>query len=75
MANLLLQQGGGGSLFILFFVVALLFSLVVSAVWLFASYWVYEDAESRGESGALWGVVVFFGGVLGIAIYFLAVRE
>ena len=36
--------------------------------------WVYQDAESRGLSGALWAIIVFFLNIFGLILY-LIVRE
>ncbi|MEM3562973.1 MAG: hypothetical protein QXS27_09365 [Candidatus Jordarchaeaceae archaeon] len=36
--------------------------------------WVYRDAESRGENGALWLIIVLLLGIIGLIIY-LIVRK
>jgi len=36
--------------------------------------WVHRDAESRGMNGALWVIIVFIAGILGLVVY-LIVRE
>lgn len=73
-ANILLQEGGGGG-FALVFIVILIIAVLSFALWLYVSYWVYKDANKRGENGTLWGAVVFLTGLLGIAVYFLAIRK
>lgn len=68
----LLQMGrsAGGVL-----LVFMLFFLVVTAAWLYAAYWVYNDARRRGsDNAAIWGVGVFLIGFLGLLLY-LVVRD
>ena len=51
-------------------VVILLVYVTIFIVWLAVAYWVYKDAKKRGlKNAALWGVVAFFGGLIGILIY------
>jgi hypothetical protein len=45
--------------------------VVIWIVWLVLAIWVYKDAESRGMSGALWALIVFFLGLIGLIIYIL----
>lgn len=33
--------------------------------------WVYRDANSRGMSGALWVIIVFFLGLIGLIVYLI----
>lgn len=41
-----------------------------------ASLWAYVDAKKNSSQSAfLWSLVVFFGGVLGILLYFLLGRD
>lgn len=52
----------------------LLFGLLLTALWIYASYWVYKDASRRGSNhAAAWGVGVFLIGFLGLILY-LVVR-
>lgn len=44
------------------------------AIWAFVVYWVYRDAESRGEDATLWAVIVAFTMMMGLFIY-LVVRS
>lgn len=78
-ASMLLQSGGGGGggaiVGLLFLILPLVIGLVAFAIWAYAAYWVYKDAESQGESGVMWGAIVFLTGLLGLAVYFLAIRE
>ena len=33
--------------------------------------WVYRDAESRGMSGILWAIIVFFLSLIGLVLYLI----
>jgi hypothetical protein len=47
-----------------------LISLVSFLVWIFVAIWVHRDAQRRGmDNGALWAVLVFFLGLIGLIIY------
>lgn len=46
-----------------------LIPVIFIIIWLLVSYWVYKDAESRGMNGALWFIVVFLLGIVGLIIY------
>jgi len=37
--------------------------------------WVYRDAESRGMSGALWLIIVWLLGLIGLIIYLVVRKE
>jgi len=53
----------------------LLFSLAMTALWIYVAYWVYNDANDREmDSATLWGVITFLTGLIGLVIYFL-IRE
>lgn len=52
----------------------ILIYLVIFCIWFAVAYWAYKDAERRGLNGVLWGIVVFFGGIIGIIIY-LVLRD
>lgn len=44
-------------------------------IWTVVSYLVYKDAvKNNVDNAALWGILVFFFSVVGILIYFLAIR-
>jgi hypothetical protein len=45
---------------VLWFVVAILIAV-----------WVYRDAEKRGESGALWLIIVLVTGIIGLIIWLI----
>lgn len=52
----------------------------IGFVWLFTGtvgmLWVFIDAsENSSQSAVLWGLVVFFGGILGILLYILLGRD
>lgn len=48
------------SMVLLWFVIAILLAV-----------WVYKDAESRGESGVLWLIIVILTGIIGLIIWLL----
>ena len=77
MLPIALQSGGfafGGAMFF----IALLFlviGLVSTLVWLYATYWTYNDAKRRGmDEPAIWAIVVFATNLVGLVVY-LIVRE
>ena len=35
------------------------------------AFWVYKDANERGMSGVLWGILVFFFCIIALPIYLL----
>ncbi len=45
--------------------------IVMIILVIFLGIWVYRDAESRGQNGALWLLVVLVGGLIGLIIYFV----
>ncbi|OYT30050.1 MAG: hypothetical protein B6U95_01495 [Thermofilum sp. ex4484_82] len=56
-------------------IVAIAVGLVVLIIWLFVCFWVYKDANKRGENGVLWALIVLVLGIIGLIIYFLLVRS
>lgn len=53
-----------------------LFSLFWFLGWVVGLFWVVTDAtENSSQSAALWGLVVFFGGMLGVVLYALLGRD
>lgn len=53
-------------------IIAMLF-IVLAIV---APFWVYVDAQDNSpQSAVLWALVTFFGGLLGLLLYFLIGRE
>jgi len=54
-------------------IVGLIVSLILISllVVLLIGLWIYRDAESRGESGALWLCIVFFLNFIGLIIWLL----
>ncbi|PCR92733.1 hypothetical protein CP557_13575 [Natrinema ejinorense] len=67
MSVLVPMQGGGGAI--------VLFALVLFAIQIAALVWVYTDAQTNSpHSAALWTLVVFFGGLLGLLLYVLLGR-
>jgi heme/copper-type cytochrome/quinol oxidase subunit 2 len=37
--------------------------------------WIYRDAESRGMNGALWLIIVFISGIIGLIVYLIVRGE
>jgi TctA family transporter len=37
--------------------------------------WVYKDAESRGENGVLWLIIVLIAGIIGFIIWLIIRRD
>jgi len=53
-----------------FALVIILIYITFFVVWFLVARWVYKDAQKRGlESPMLWGVLAFFGGIIGVIIY------
>ena len=52
-------------------IIVLVFILVFIIITIYIIVWIAKDANSRGENGTLWGIVVFFLGLIGILIYFI----
>lgn len=50
----------------------LIFFLVFFIVGLYILVWVIKDANKRGTSGALWGIILIFSGIIGLILYFIA---
>ena len=49
--------------------------LISTIIWLLVSIWVKKDAEANNvDSPILWGVLVFFLGIIGLLIYLLAIK-
>ena len=38
------------------------------------AFWTYQDANKRGANGIVWGLVVFFLGLIGLLIYWFVGR-
>jgi glucose uptake protein GlcU len=55
----------------------LLFGLVAFVVFgIVLPVWTYRDAErNSSHSALLWALVVFFGGILGLILYFIVGRD
>ena len=45
--------------------------IVIFIVWLMVAIWVYRDANSRGENGVLWLLIVLVSGLIGLIIWFV----
>lgn len=46
-----------------------LIALFMLVLWAVIAYLIYQHAEDRGYSGALWAIIVFVFGVLGLLAY------
>lgn len=46
-----------------------LLALVILALWLVASVFVYRHAEDNGHTGILWAMIVFLFGIPGLVVY------
>lgn len=49
--------------------------LFVLIGWIVIVVWVYRDAERRALNGILWGLLVFFGNIIGLIIYLIVRSE
>ena len=47
------------------------FAVVWFVVAILIAVWVYRDAEKRGESGALWLIIVLITGIIGLIIWLI----
>jgi hypothetical protein len=56
------------TVFLICFGVAFLIALCLSSA---LAYFMYSDAKARGEKAVLWGIVGFFGGLLGLLVWFI----
>ncbi len=62
---------GSGVALIVFFVclgLSVLFSLCIT---IYLAYFMYTDANARGENGVLWMVIGIFGGLLGLLVWLI----
>jgi len=51
-------------------IIIMLIYVAVFIVWIAAALWAYKDAKKRGlNNPALWGLVVFLCGLIGLIIY------
>ncbi|VVB88552.1 Uncharacterised protein [uncultured archaeon] len=53
-------------------IVFIVIFLVLLIIWIYIIIWVARDANKRGKSGAFWGLLTFFLGLLGLIIYLMA---
>jgi len=42
---------------------------IIFIVWILVAVWVYKDAKKRKENAALWAIIVFIAGLIGILIW------
>ncbi|WP_267642501.1 PLDc N-terminal domain-containing protein [Haloarchaeobius amylolyticus] len=60
----------GEALFVLFALAMFVLFAIVLPIW------TYNDAQrNSSHSGLLWALVVFFGGIIGILLYFIIGRD
>jgi hypothetical protein len=50
-------------------VCAVLAFLIALSITFYICYFMYTDAEARGQNGLLWAIIGFFGGLLGLIIW------
>ena len=48
-----------------------LIPIIIWIIFFAIAIWVYKDAEKRGKSGALWLIIVFLTGIIGLIIWFI----
>lgn len=53
-------------------IIGLTIILIIFIVWIYIFTWVARDANKRGTSGTLWGILAFFLGLLGLLLYLIA---
>jgi hypothetical protein len=57
-------------------IIACCCSLLVFAVWIYVTYWVYNDAKKKNiENPILWAVLTFLFGWIPLLIYLFAIRN
>ena len=54
----------GGACFLLSFLIALCITIYIA-------YFMYNDANARGQNGVLWAVIGVFGGIVGLVIWLI----
>ena len=54
-----------------FFAIMLPIMAAIFIVAILLAVWVYRDAESRGESGILWLIIVLITGIIGLIIWLI----
>ncbi len=52
-------------------IIGLTFILILFIIWIYVVVWVARDANKRGTSGTLWGILTLFLGLIGLLIYLL----
>ena len=53
------------------FGVLILLPIIWFIISILISIWTYRDAESRGEEGILWLIIVLFTGIIGLVIWLI----
>ncbi len=53
-------------------IIGFIFILVLFIIWISIVAWVARDANKRGTSGTLWGILTFFLGLIGLLVYLIA---
>lgn len=52
-------------------IIGIIFFLILFIVWIYIFVWVARDANKRGTSGAVWGILAFFLGLFGLLMYLI----
>jgi putative flippase GtrA len=45
--------------------------IAILIIFIMVAIWVYRDAESKGQSGVLWLIVVLVGSIIGLIVYLI----
>jgi hypothetical protein len=45
--------------------------IFIFIIWIVIAIWAYKDAEQRGESGALWVIIILIIGIIGLIIWLI----
>ena len=46
-------------------------SLIGLAISIYIAYWIFNDANSRGKSGVLWGILGFFFSLITLIVWLI----
>lgn len=70
--DIISAYSSSSDVFIWFPIIMICFYAVFFIIWFLVAHWVYKDAQRRkAENAKLWGVLVFFGGILGVILWFV----
>lgn len=69
------ETGGGGDDLGALNIICCLMNGVILIVWVMVALWAKNDAQRRNiDNPALWAIVVFFAGIVGLIIYLVVIR-